>query len=542
MVACFATAESLLYSAEARDYVLLADGLEVTAMPRLGPLASPGHIRALSGTGPAFLVSSFKPGDRIYFVKQASQGVGAVTDCTVGSIQVNGDITSAIPSSNSAMSTTFLAGSSFTAGGTAKVTLPTGLVAPSGLPLFLSTCFIPAGSMDTLNMGMNCPVDGPNVNSNSNGGTCTSPPTLVNVVKLADDLQIFVEPTGSLVTSWFYQNIYEMRFSQPQFGVHGTKTFSTGQAGDIVVLKKIIDPYAVPDCSDVYAVSTTTHTFVMSETAPASSAKFALTEGGGESMGDEKGGVASVKELATGKVNELPTGRYTICYATKNSEGDDASDFSALTKTIEILPSEAVKPSMSMVSSILLGSDIVVHWDSTIKLRTRLQPSNSWIGLYRQGDCMPYPDGGDWNDAQNKVLATQLANTQYQFQQEKGKVGKYVEQEAHTCFLAYQYVEEGVSSGTVRFSQSDYGTAETFDVRFFHGDTRNGQGHICRGLSNVPSETFVQCNLEAAVISGPIHVQNKMEHVDDPLEALPGMEFNFDSSNRGTKYKNTPSL
>merc|ERR1719450_1543363 len=194
----------------------------------------------------------------------------------MGTHAANGAITSAIPTANSNDETTLIAGSGFMTAGYAKITLPTTLASnaayPNPLlttklnlphetphgnngPVFFTTCFVPAGAMQTLNGGNNCPLDNPNNGvgggTNANGGTCNT--TLVNAVNLQDDLQVFPEPTDALVTSWFKGHVYEMRFTQPQFGVQYTKTWSCGQMGDIVVLKK-------GDCSNVHAITPSTYT------------------------------------------------------------------------------------------------------------------------------------------------------------------------------------------------------------------------------------------------------------------------------------------
>lgn len=44
-----------------------------------------------------------------------------------------------------------------------------------------------------------------------------------------------------------------------------------------------------------------------------------------------------------------------VCYATKNSEGDDEEDFKTLGLEIEILPDTATRPGMVVPRSVLLG-------------------------------------------------------------------------------------------------------------------------------------------------------------------------------------------
>jgi hypothetical protein len=529
LVACFATSQSLKHDSTARNYVQLADGLEVIPYPRLGPLASPDHVRALTGATPSFLVNPLKHGDQLFFKRQAAQGIGATDDCVLSSQDVHGMVVSAIPGKGRAPApgsdnTGLLMGAAFTVQGAGKVTLPALSAIDGGhglrLPLYLSTCFIPAGALDVLQTGTNCPVDSPNVNSNANGGTCLL--TLANAVKLQDDLTVFPEPTDALVTSWFRSRVYEFKFTQPQFGTYGTKTFSAGQVGDIVVLQK-------NNCQGVHLI--TPQGYAVGSTH---SAKMVLEEHGGEVLGDEKGGTARVKGIAMGKVNELGIGMYKVCYATRNSEGDDENDFKTLGVEMEILPDTATRPDMSVPRSVLLGQDLVVEWTSTINLQTRLQTENSWIGLYHNGSCMPNEHGTshgrEWGYADNMDLRVQIDNTQavapvsVQHQD-------YIETDAHECYVAYRFIPGGVSSGSVIFSQQDYQVGGTYDVRFFQGDSRNAQGRVCRGLADAPHETYVHCVLESALVSGPIEVIADRAKMDD-LDATPGLEVLF-NGNRG---------
>ena len=48
-------------------------------------------------------------------------------------------------------------------------------------------------------------MDNPHISTNPNGGSCGT--FLTNAAKLPDDLQIFPEPTDSLVTSWFQGSV-----------------------------------------------------------------------------------------------------------------------------------------------------------------------------------------------------------------------------------------------------------------------------------------------------------------------------------------------
>jgi len=609
MVACYATEEG----DHNRDYVQLADGLEVIDKPRLGPIASPGHLRMLHLSTPTFNVNSLKHGDWVYLKQHSTPATYAEEDCSLGTNDAHGLITSAIPASTvgnseTASETALIAGNpaQFMYDGSGKITLPAGIENKgSNLPKFFAVCFVPAGALVYHHQGTNCPVDSPYVavggGTNDNGGTCmTTPanngPTLTNVVTLVDHVQVFTPPIDALVTSWFQNHVYELKFTQPQIGIWNTKTFSSGTEGDIVVLKKIgtvpgigqtggtsgyNDVYQAPDCTGVHEISPdsytlgTTHSAKMvlaeyGDNADAKDLDNSLTISDQErSDSDEKGGAAMVTSIAMGKVNELPTGIYSICYATKEAEGEDQSDFLALSSTFEILPDTATRPSVSTPRSLLMGTDIVVSWESTVNLQTRVQEQNSWIGLYRKGECLgDYgKHGAEWNAAQNKVYANQLESTQV-FTGQKytdanhaewdGTVketaaflaaggasqhwtrlsaqtgpdstyqNSYVESNQHECYLASQFIESGVQSGVVRFSLADYKTGGEFDVRFFQGSSRNMQGRICRGMTGLSGETYVNCVLDAALVSDTIEVfvdKAKLDHIDN----IPGMEVVFDN-------------
>lgn len=317
--------------------------------------------------------------------------------------------------------------------------------------------------------------------------SCRRIQTLVtNVKPLADMLTILKEPTDSLVTSWFQHNVQELRFTQPQTSLAsvGRADFSTGIKGDIIVLQR-------DSCTNVHSI--TTNDYMLGKTY---SAKITLDEAGYETTGDEKGGTAGVMPLARGKVNELGPGIYKICYATKNSEGESQTDFKMLAKTVEILPPTATTAKVTVPRTVILGQDIVVHWASNIGLQTIMSRPNSWIGLYKAKDCS--------------------ASTEWR----------------HECYKSFQFVEAAVTSGTVRFSQNDYKVAGEYDIRFFHGDTRNGQGKVCRGLTESPHGTYVQCVLEPAVTSSSIHIHGPdMKNLED-MESQPGLEVVF-AGNRG---------
>lgn len=322
------------------------------------------------------------------------------------------------------------------------------------------------------------------------------------------------------MTSWFQNQVHELRFTQPQTGTYGSADWSTGMEGDIVVLKK-------DDCTGVHNSSTTTD-YAFSRTygpptptptptgtglarhpddsvtlAITYSKKFTLEAAGGEAVGDEKGGTALVKSLAMGKVNELGVGIYKICYATKSSEGEEQGDFVQLTKTLEILPSTATKPDLTVPRVVQLGADIVVSWSSTIQLQNRRSKSNSWLGLFTKGEC------------------------------------NVDTEERNQCYKAWQFINVNENTGTVIFSQKDYKFSGEYEVRFFQGDTRNGQGTVCRGQESVATESYVHCVLEAAATSNTITVAGSdINEIEDLSQSsVPGIEAVFGSANKGRYYR-----
>jgi len=520
MIACFATKESLTgFPTDNSDYVPLTHGLEVISTPRLGPLASPGNIHALENSSPSFVVNSLKPQDVYFFMPHGFHGrtnpssdacvptvctsvggsnIGSncdstfngqyVNTCAIGAkcnpanqyhggCGTNGKCEQRVPTTFTSVWTGLIYGSSnsfVSSGGVnyGKITLPTSpkLAVPPvddyPTSAYLVACLIPAGAIKTL-------------------------PS--NVKKLDDKLTIFKEPTDSLVTSWFQYQVHELRFTDPQYGIYGqaynVESFSAGLPGDIVVLKK-------DDCNNVHAI--TPQDYLIGSTY---SAKFSLEEAGGETVGDQKGGTALVKPLAVGKVNELGTGIYKICYATKSSEGESATDFKMLAKTIEILPTPATKPKISVPRTVILGQDIVVSWASNIDLQTRLSQTNSWLGLYKKGDCSA--------DTENR----------------------------HECYKAYQFITAHQNTGTVIFSQKDYKISGEYEIRYFVGDTRNGQGKVCRGQKGVPRETYVHCVLESAATSETVTVAGSDINDTEELKLRPGLEAVFGSGNRGRYHR-----
>jgi len=413
----------------------------------------------------------------------------------------------------------------------------------SSTPRFLSACFIPAGAIESLHVqtGSSGPCD----YTTPHQSTCTQ--SLINAQRIPDYLQVLPEPTQNLKVSHNESQVYNLQFNEPQYGTFWKSTnhwcsgsdtythpcgvrqsdrtitsgnhlcchsdshgpsFAAGSPDDIVVLKKEASQGS-GDCTGVeliddsdyfvgaeYTRKMTLTTIDDDRTTQTSPIRSDLTQGQLRA-GSKKGAEASHHAIARGKVNELPPGYYTICYATAESGGDDNADYKKLSTSIEILPKTATGPYLRIPRTVLLGNNINVKWAASSGYQTTPSESHSWIGLYKVGDCP-----NDSGEFQNK------------------------------CHLAVQTVNDGISGeGTITFSASDYKlTAGTYEVRYFDGTSRDNHGVICRGLPNVARDTYINCVIESVVTSSPIIVYADINQMDDLSAGVPGLEMVFDGS------------
>jgi len=201
----------------------------------------------------------------------------------------------------------------------------------------------------------------------------------------------------------------------------------------------------------------------------------------------EPGAVAATFALAEGKVNELAVGTYVICYAPSSSEVDAFEDFKKLDVSITLTATISVAPTLMVPDSVALGVDIVVVWNATDGLYSGVSVAGSWVGLFVKGDC---------ND-----------NAEF----------------TNKCYLIAHELPVGETGGVIRFPQSAYKNAGEYEVRYFRGNSRSGQGQVCAGLQDSGTGTYLQCALEAAATSSPITVYGSIESQDD-LASIPGLE------------------
>jgi hypothetical protein len=201
------------------------------------------------------------------------------------------------------------------------------------------------------------------------------------------------------------------------------------------------------------------------------------------------GGVAREFPIAAGKVNELAVGTYKVCFATGSSEGNSQNDFIELAAEIEIQESlDATAPTFAVPQFILLGVDLVATWASSSEMEVRETSDGAWIGLYKKGQC---DEENEWR---------------------------------HYCYLAYRNLPPNSLEGDIRFSQQEYKSAGEFELRYFRGDTRNGQGQECKGLTGTSSGVYLQCKLVAAAYSNAVNVVAGPESSEDFISATPGFE------------------
>lgn len=223
------------------------------------------------------------------------------------------------------------------------------------------------------------------------------------------------------------------------------------------------------------------------------------------------GGTITAEQVYKARLNELNIGAYRMCVATKESAGDTNLDYHALTTSLALFNEEPYA-TLTVPYIAGLGQEIHVSWS----LNGVLSNGQDWVGLYRKGTCVqsdysednPYPpdDGEAQRHSQNQ------------------------------CYLATENIPAFVSSGTVSFKQSDYKIAGEYEVRYFFGTSRSGQGVVCRGNAGLAegfegSPTYKTCALEAKATSNTIKVtaetQGKLsrKRTSAAVHHLPGLEF-----------------
>ena len=432
LLACYATEESLTNNDnKAAAYVTLQDVLIIIPMPRLGIPGSPDHIRVVTGATPDFQITEAAQGDKVFFT-DSNVGCAAIPTALTGHTTLPVEMTSHNVTQPSRTT------------GSGMFTLPSfdalDAVDDNGDEVkeirVLKACFAPSGC---------------NINQAS------------NYVELVDNVKVIPEPIDLMITTWVEAEVNELRFDAP--------LLHAGIEGDMVVIQPI-------NCDGVHLIN---------------------TPEGGEGVGTkhsawlflEAGGIAKNFRLAEAKAKELPASstKYKVCYATKSSEGWSQHDWKALNLDILITGISSEPPPMLEVpQSVALGADIVVVWNASTELMSRVSQPGAWVGLYETGTC-----------------------------------GEEVGEGRHECYIASRNLPVGISAGVVRFTQAEYKSAGSFEVRYMKGDLSNSQGRSCKGLVKSTAGTYLYCMYKASTISTEITVFGSVEGHSD-LASVPGLE------------------
>jgi len=129
-------------------------------------------------------------------------------------------------------------------------------------------------------------------------------------------------------------------------------------------------------------------------------------------------------------------------------------------------------PRLVVPQAVATGAEITVTWYPDVYSERRSHKYD-WVGLFRKGECSDE--------------ATTLSNR------------------LHKCYLAWKYTTPNLLTGVSSFAWSTYKVAGEYEVRYFYGDSTDGQGYRCITLDGT-SDTYKQCILSARQTSSVIHV------------------------------------
>lgn len=300
---------------------------------------------------------------------------------------------------------------------------------------------------------------------------------VTDFVKLNNTLFVVPEPIANLQADWIVNYVFTLSFNSAMNDeglLMAPVNDNAGMAGDMIVL--MADEVAVTDdCANAYLQN--------------QAASFPLTNGVKAEL--QADGIAREYAIAQGKINELPAGKYKVCFATKASEGDAQADFKMLSTSITLKRPPATGPVLHVPETVGMGNDIISQWEASRNgLDQMVSTPGSWVGLYKKNECTAY--------------------------------GVNI----HRCHLAVREVLPHTSTGSVAFHRSDYKEPGEYELRYFKGDTRHGQGVVCRGIKNIV-ETYLQCTLEATTVSKVIYVDPDEPSLDEG-NIMPGLEATFD--------------
>ena len=152
-------------------------------------------------------------------------------------------------------------------------------------------------------------------------------------------------------------------------------------------------------------------------------------------------------------------------------------------------------PSASVDQNVGHGQDIHVNWKASADTHSGVIQSGArdWIGLFKANDC-----------DQNSNMATVTGET-------RDHIGQ------NRCFIASQSVPQNQAAGQLIFRYSDTRwPAGKYEVRYFLGDSPDGQGVSCRDADFAAGTTHTQkeCEYEYAAKSSPITVETPAPSMD----------------------------
>ena len=240
--------------------------------------------------------------------------------------------------------------------------------------------------------------------------------------------------------------------------------------------------------------------------------------------------VLTHNQAMMGRINELNSGLYRICYATASSGADSDADFNPLTSALRISKDEHA-PVLTVAPIVNLGQDIVVGWEAG-NYDGRISDAFDWLGLYRQGDCEQIDY---YSSDLRRSDRAQLKNAHGSQLKNAHDIKSSVSQ--NQCFIASTTLTTGQAQGEARFSTKQYGLkAGNYVVRYFKGESLSGAGYVCRGMQQTGEDAYRICALEAKATSAIIKVSNTFadgtyqhlsaqENIPQAMQqGLPGLE------------------
>lgn len=155
---------------------------------------------------------------------------------------------------------------------------------------------------------------------------------------------------------------------------------------------------------------------------------------------------------------------------------------------------------------VSVGEAAVLTWYSNRGYEANPASGSDWVGIYRKGDCAE-PEW--WQDSSEPYEA------------KRRPVEEAQPMERHQCYLEMFNLPAGETSGQLRFKLE---VAGDYEARYFKGDSRHGQGYVCRRLPGTGANTYMHCVLEASAVSETISVTGGGGGMPTSFGSTPGLE------------------